>query len=170
MSTISQVCKWCGISRPTFHRALNRGVVAKKPRGQYDVQEVARALIKDGQAAKGGHGDYASKLALSEARAALARAQTAALRMKNAIRRREYLSAVQRQVEIIFAAFRERILSIPDKLAAVCEMRSRVEVELVLRDECWEVLEELSRPIIPMDGEAMSPTPTAPSPPVVSKR
>ena len=63
MSTISQVCKWCGISRPAFHRALNRGVVVKKPRGQYDIQEVARTLIKDGQAAKGGHGDYASKVA-----------------------------------------------------------------------------------------------------------
>lgn len=156
-----------------FHRALNRGVVAKKPRGQYDVQEVARALIKDGQAAKGGHGDYASKLALSEARAALAREQTAALRMKNAITRREYapLAAVQRQVGIIFTTIRERVLSIPGKLAAVCEMRSGAEVELVLRDECWEVLEELSRPIIPMNGEAMSLTPTAPpSPSVVNKR
>jgi phage terminase Nu1 subunit (DNA packaging protein) len=152
--TISEVCQWCGISRPTFHRALNRGVVAKKPRGQYDIQEVARALIRDGQAAKGGHGDYPSKIALSEARAALAREQAIAVRMKNAVMRREYapLSAVQRQVEIIFAAVRERILSIPGKLAAVCEMRSRADVELVLRDECWEALEELSRPILPVDG------------------
>lgn len=149
MSTISQVCRWCGISRPTFYRALNRGVLAEKPRGLYDIQEVARALIRDGQAAKGGHGDYASKLALSEARTALAREQTAALRMKNAITRRDYaqLSAVQRQVEIVFAAFRERVLSIPGKLAAVCEMRSRAEVELLLHEECCEILEELSRPI-----------------------
>jgi hypothetical protein len=153
VSTISEVCKWCGISRPTFHRALNRGVVAKKPRGKYDTQEVARALIKDGQAAKGGHGDYASKIALSEARAALAREQTAALRMKNAIMRREYapLSVVQRQMEIVFVAFRERILSIPGKLAAVCEMRSHAEVEVVLRDECWEILEELSKPVLTFD-------------------
>ncbi|MBR0867190.1 phage terminase Nu1 subunit (DNA packaging protein) [Bradyrhizobium diazoefficiens] len=164
MSTISEVCRWCGISRPTFYRALNRGVVTAKPRGRYDIQEVARALIKDGQAAKGGHGDYASKLALSEARAALAREQTAALRMKNAVMRREYapLSAVQRQVEIIFAAFRERILSIPGKLAAVCEMRSRAEVELVLRDECWEALEEFG-------GQSMSLTPATP-PPVAKRR
>jgi phage terminase Nu1 subunit (DNA packaging protein) len=149
VSTISEVCRWCGISRPTFYRALNRGVVTAKPRGRYDIQEVARALIRDGQAAKGGHGDHASKLALSEARAALAREQTAALRMKNAVTRREYapLSAVQRRVEIVFAAFRERVLSIPGKLAAVCEMRTHAEVELVLREECCEILEELSRPI-----------------------
>lgn len=157
MSTISEVCRWCGISRPTFYSALKRGVVTQKPRGQYNVQQVARALIKDGQAAKGGHGDYASKLALSEARAALAREQAAAVRMKNAVTRREYapLSVIQRQVEFMFAAFRERVLSIPGKLAAVCEMRSRAEVELVLRDECWEALEELSRPLLPVDGSRL---------------
>lgn len=147
MPTISEVCRWCGISRPTFYRALNRGVVTAKPRGRYDIQEVARALIKDGQAAKGGHGDYASKLALSEARAALAREQTAALRMKNTITRREYapMAVIRRQTETAFSAFRERVLSIPGKLAAVCEMRSRAEVELALRDECWEALEEVEQ-------------------------
>ncbi|MCK1605455.1 hypothetical protein IVB02_29670 [Bradyrhizobium sp. 166] len=126
-------------------------MLAKKPRGQYNIQEVARALIKDGQAAKGGHGDYASKLALSDARAALAREQAVAVRMKNAIVGREYapLAGVRRQVEIVFAAFRERVLSMPGKLAAVCEMRSGAEVELVLRDECCEALEELSRPLLP---------------------
>ncbi|QIG96786.1 hypothetical protein [Bradyrhizobium sp. 6(2017)] len=123
--------------------------MAAKPRGQYDVQEFARALIKDGQAAKGVTAIMRLSLALCEARAALAHEQAAALRMKNAVRRREYapLSAVQRQVEIIFAAFRERILSIPSKFAAICEIRSRAEVELVLHEECREVLEELSRPI-----------------------
>jgi phage terminase Nu1 subunit (DNA packaging protein) len=155
VSTISQVCKWCGISRPTFHRALNRGVVAKRPRGQYDIQEVARALIKDGQAVKGGHGDYASKVALSEARAALAREQAIAVRMKNAVMRRDYapLSVIQRQAEIIFAAFRERILGVPGKIAQMCEMRSRIEVEEVIRTECYEALEELSRPILPGECE-----------------
>ncbi|GIQ77091.1 hypothetical protein BraRD5C2_55390 [Bradyrhizobium sp. RD5-C2] len=153
MPMISQVCAWCGVSRQTFHRALNRGVVAKKPRGRYDIQEVARALIKDGQAAKAGHGDHASKLALSEARAALAREQATAMRMKNAILRGEYvrLSLVQRQAEVIFATFRERVLGIPGKVGAVCEMRSRTEVEEIVRSECYEALEELSRPIVPLD-------------------
>jgi hypothetical protein len=153
MATICEICRWCHISRTTFYDAVRRGVIPKKPRGEHDLREVARALIKDGQAAKGGHGDLAAKLRLSEARAALAREQTAALRMKNAITRREYapLSLIQRRAEILFAAFRERVLSIPGKLAAVCEMRSRAEVELVLRDECCEFLEELSRPILTLD-------------------
>ncbi len=78
------------------------------------------------------------------------------------------LSAVQRQAELVFAAFRERILSFPGKIAAICEMRSRIEVEEIVRSECCEVLEELSRPIMPMDGKAMSPT--TPSRPVAIRR
>lgn len=149
VSTISEVCRWCGISRPTFYRALNRGVVTVKPRGRYDIREVARALIKDAQAVKGGHGDYASKLALSEARAALAREQAAALRMKNAITRREYVSlaVVRREVETMFAVLRERLLSIPGKIAAPCEMRERRDVEEIMRDEVHELLDELSKPV-----------------------
>jgi phage terminase Nu1 subunit (DNA packaging protein) len=147
MSTIAQVCKWCGISRPTFHRALNRGVVAKKPRGEYGIQEVARALIKDGQAAKGGHGDLASKVALSEARAALAREQTAALRLKNAVARGEYVSraGIRRQIKTMFTMARERLLAIPTQIAATCRMYERSEVEVIVRDEICEVLDEILR-------------------------
>jgi hypothetical protein len=91
---------------------------------------------------------------LAAERARLAREQADQVALKNAILRGEYvrLKNVQRGAETIFAAFRERILSIPGKLAAVCEMRSRAEIELVLRDECWEALEELSRPILPVEG------------------
>src|SRR5207302_626369 len=108
-----------------------------------------RALIIDGQAIKGGHGDFASKLALSEARAALARGQTAALRMKNAVARREYVSlaVVRREVETMFAVLRERLMSIPGKIATSCEMRERQDVEEIMRDEVYELLDELSKPI-----------------------
>jgi hypothetical protein len=94
-----------------------------------------------------------SKVALSEARAALAREQAIAVRMNNAVMRREYapLSAIQQQAEIIFTAFRERILGVPGKIAQMCEMRSRIEE--IVRGECYEALEELSRPILPGEWE-----------------
>ena len=154
MATILEVCSWCGISRTTFHDAVRRGVITKKPRGEHDVREVARALIKDGQAAKGGHGDLAAKLKLSEARTALAREQTAALRLKNAVARREYITvaAVRREVETMFAMLRARLLSIPGKFAASCEMRERRDVEEIMRDEIYELLDELSKPIRRLDG------------------
>lgn len=154
MATILEVCRWCDISRTTFHNAVRRGVIAKKPRGEHDVQEVARALIRDGQAAKGGHGDLAAKLNLSEARTALAREQTAALKLKNAVARREYVSlaAVRREVETMFAMLRERLLSVPGKMATSCEMRERRNVEEIMRDEVYELLDELSKPIPRLDG------------------
>lgn len=154
MATILEVCSWCGISRTTFHDAVRRGVIAKKPRGEHDVREVARALIKDGQAAKGGHGDLAAKLKLSEARTALAREQTAALKLKNAVARREYVSlaVVRREVETMFAVLRERLMSIPGKIATSCEMRERQDVEEIMRDEVYELLDELSKPIPRLDG------------------
>ena len=154
MATISEVCSWCDISQTAFHEAVRRGVIARKPRGEHDVREVARALIKDGQAAKGGHGDLAAKLRLSEARAGLAREQTAALRLKNAVARREYVSltGVQRELETMLAMLRERLLSIPGKIAASCEMRERRDIEEIVRGEVYETLDELSRPILPLDG------------------
>jgi phage terminase Nu1 subunit (DNA packaging protein) len=154
MATILEVCSWCDISRTTFHDAVRRGVIARKPRGEHDVREVARALIKDRQATKGGHGDLAAKLKLSEARTALAREQTAALKLKNAVARREYVSLaiVRREVETMFAMLRERLLSIPGKIVASCEMRERRDVAQIMRDEVYELLDELSKPIPRLDG------------------
>jgi phage terminase Nu1 subunit (DNA packaging protein) len=154
MPTISEACRWCDISETTFHNAVKRGLIARKPRGEHDLREVARALIKDGQAAKGGHGDLAAKLRLSEARAALAREQTAALKLKNAVALREYVSLtdVQREIETMLAMLRERLLSIPAKIAASCEMRERRDVGEFARDEVYEILDELSKPIPRLDG------------------
>jgi phage terminase Nu1 subunit (DNA packaging protein) len=91
---------------------------------------------------------------LTAERARLAREQAEAVSLKNAVTRGELvrLATVQRSAEIIFAAFRERCLSIPGKVAAICEMRSRGEVEQIVRDEVYEALDELSRPILLVDG------------------
>jgi hypothetical protein len=102
-------------------------------------------MIKDGQARKGGHGDFAAKL--SEARAALAREQTAALRLRNAVSRGDYVSraGIRREIESMFRMLRERLLSIPGKIADTCEMRSRGEVEGIIRDDVYEALDEILR-------------------------
>jgi hypothetical protein len=61
------------------------------------------------------------------------------------------VAVVKRSAGIIISAFRERVLSIPGKIAASCEMRSRGEVEEIVRAEVHEALEELSRPILSAD-------------------
>jgi phage terminase Nu1 subunit (DNA packaging protein) len=91
---------------------------------------------------------------LTEARADLAREQAAAVALKNAVARGEFVPAAEvlKGAEIVIATFRERILAVPGKIAATCEMRARGEIEEVIRDELFEALDELSRPILPVNG------------------
>jgi phage terminase Nu1 subunit (DNA packaging protein) len=154
MSTINEVCHFFGVTRQTVHAWQKRGVIRKPPRRGYDLQEIAKAIVADWIALKGSRGGYSSEASLSAARAELAREQTIAMQFKNAVARGEYvrLSLIQRSAETIFATFRERALSIPGKIATSCEMRSRAEVEEIVRDEVYEALDELSRPILLVDG------------------
>jgi phage terminase Nu1 subunit (DNA packaging protein) len=119
----------------------------------YRLATVVRALIEHASKPDGrrGNGDEAR---LAAERARLAREQADAVALKNAVARGEYvpLDLVMKGVEIVFTAFRERCLAIPGKVAAMCEMRARGEVEGVVRDEIYEALEELSsRPLLPAD-------------------
>ncbi|WP_177243549.1 hypothetical protein [Bradyrhizobium sp. Gha] len=68
----------------------------------------------------------AAKLKLSEARTALAREQTAALKLKNMVARREYVSlaGVRREVETMFGMLLERLLSLPGPPALACPVGS----------------------------------------------
>ncbi|WP_143199673.1 hypothetical protein [Bradyrhizobium sp. NAS80.1] len=118
----------------------------------YRLATVVKALIayeakQDGRRGKGDEARLAAE------RARLAREQADAVALKNASARRENvpMALVQKAVEIVFMTFRERCLSIPGKVAMSCEMRPRAEVEEIVRGEIHEVLEELSRPILPLD-------------------
>jgi len=127
------------------------GGTASRP--LYRLATVVRALvayeIKPDD--RRGNGDVAR---LAAARTEFAREQAEAARLKNALARGELvrMSVVERGATIIFAAFRERCLSIPGKIAAICESRSRGEIEETVRGEIYEALDELSRPILPLDG------------------
>jgi phage terminase Nu1 subunit (DNA packaging protein) len=146
MSTINEVCHFFGVTRQTVHAWQKRGVIRKPPRRGYDLREIAQAIVADWIALKGSRGGYSSEASLSAARAELAREQTIAMQLKNAVARDEYvrLSLIQRSAETIFTTFRERALSIPGKIAAFCEGRSRAEIEEIVRGEVYECLDELS--------------------------
>jgi phage terminase Nu1 subunit (DNA packaging protein) len=115
----------------------------------YRLATVVKALVAYETKPDGRHGK-GDEARLAAERARLAREQTEAVALKNAVARGEVISvaAVKRSASIIISAFRERCLSIPGKIAASCEMRSRGEVEEVIRGEIYEALDELSRPIL----------------------
>jgi phage terminase Nu1 subunit (DNA packaging protein) len=148
MSTINEVCNFFGVTRQTVHAWQKRGVVRKPPRGAYDIQVIAQAIVADWIALKAGHGDHSSAATLSAARTDLAREQAEAMRIKNMYSRGELVSlaGVQHAIEGTCTNVRELILAVPGKQAAHLEMRSRAEIEEMLRDELYELLETLSDP------------------------
>jgi phage terminase Nu1 subunit (DNA packaging protein) len=137
--------------RQTLVRALRHvppdAGTPKRP--LYRLATVVKALIAHEAKPDGrrGNGDEAR---LAAERAALAREQTEAVALKNAATRGDLIpvAVVKRSAGIIISAFRERCLSIPGKIAASCEMRSRGEIEEIVRGEVYEALDELSRPIL----------------------
>jgi phage terminase Nu1 subunit (DNA packaging protein) len=140
--------------RQTLVRALRHVApdAGTPSRPLYRLATVVKALIAHETKPDGRHGK-GDEARLAAERARLAREQTEAVALKNAVARGEVVSvaAVKRSAGIIIAAFRERCLSIPGKIAASCEMRTRGEIEEIVRGEIYEALDELSRPILSAD-------------------
>jgi phage terminase Nu1 subunit (DNA packaging protein) len=134
--------------RQTIERATRGltpdGLERGKPR--WRLARIVEALNRN-QVGRRGNGDEAR---LAAERARLAREQTEAVALKNAATRGDVIpvAVVKRSAGIIISAFRERCLSIPGKIAASCEMRSRGEIEEIVQLEIYEALDELSRPIL----------------------
>ncbi|MGY3278140.1 hypothetical protein [Bradyrhizobium sp. S3.7.6] len=148
VATIAEAAGHLFLTSARFQELVSSGVISKADRGAYDLDRVREQYIKNiRKKASGRSGDAEG---LTEARAELTREQTAAVALKNAVSRGEYVPLAQclRAVETIFATFRERCLAIPGKTASGCEMRSRDEVEEIIRAEIYEALDELTQPIL----------------------
>src|SRR6516164_4218264 len=137
--------------RQTLVRALRHvppdAGTPKRP--LYRLATVVNALVAYQTKPDGRHG-RGDEARLAAERARLAREQTEAVALKNAATRGDLIpvAVVKRSAGIIITAFRERCLSIPGKIAASCEMRTRGEIEEIVRGEVYEALEELSAPIL----------------------
>jgi phage terminase Nu1 subunit (DNA packaging protein) len=150
MATTAQAAAHIFLSAARFHDLVAQGVITKAERGSYNLDKVREEYIRNVRKSASGHGKDTD--GLSKARAELAREQATAVALKNAIARGEYIptAIVERGMEMVIASFSERTLAIPGKIAASCAMRETAEIEEILRDECHEALDELSRPILPV--------------------
>lgn len=147
MATIAEASAHIFLTPARFQEFVSQGVIEKAERGAYDLDRVREQYIRHmRKRASNRSGDADG---LTEARAELTREQTQAVALKNAVSRGQFapIADMKREVGALLATFRERILSIPGKIAASCEMRARGEVEEIVRDELHEALDELARPI-----------------------
>jgi phage terminase Nu1 subunit (DNA packaging protein) len=110
----------------------------------------SEAPINAASAPAGAKGDGSQRLDLSAERALLAREQTEAARMKNAITAGEYVAvkgAVDQIDKFIFRPMREIILNIPGKCSDAVVAHSdldRVAIFEILNRECRQALTTMS--------------------------
>ena len=153
--TINKCSEMLERDRASVARALRNvppdAGTAKRP--LYRLATVADALAAHAAKPDGRHGN-GDTARLAAARTELAREQAEAARIKNMYSRGELvrLSEVERGATIIFAAFRERacLSRARSRRSARCVRAARSRRPFAV--EIYEALDELSRPILPVDG------------------
>jgi phage terminase Nu1 subunit (DNA packaging protein) len=155
-----------GIAR--FRELIEQGVITKQAPGEYDLDVVRREAFEHLRRGKGGHGTAD----LSKERSSLAHEQTLAARFKNAVMRGDYVSLEElaKKIDVLVTVVRERILSIPGKVSDTLVGRfDREEIDLIIREELHEALNELSNPAADRIGsDRRPPSEMPPTPPAAA--
>ena len=148
MATAAQAAAHIFISVSRFRDLVSAGTITLAASGQYDLDKVREEYIRNLQRVSAGRGGEDGGTKLTAQRASLAHEQTMAIKFKNAVMRGDYVSVsvVQRVIENVLSVFRERIQAIPGKASDQLAARTRDEVDLILREELNEALDELTIP------------------------
>lgn len=147
--TVAEVAAHLDLSVQRIMVLLDQGVLPRaSERGGYNLDEVRRIYLRHLRAVASGHGENSGAASLASERASLARVQRDAIEWKNAINRGDYVSAgaVVRRLQETFSVQRTLLLSWVGKLPSLLEERTRAEIEAVLEQELYEVLNELADP------------------------
>lgn len=145
MATVNEVARHIGVSAKYVQDLIRDGVLERKSRGLYDLDECREAYIsklREKAAGRAGSGE----LDLVSERARLAKEQADAKEMENAVERGDlvYIEDVAKQVENQFTKVRTRLLGIPTKVAPeVHACATTREVQSVIEQAIVEALNEL---------------------------
>lgn len=145
MATVNEVAKHIGVSTKYVNDLINEGVIERKGRGLYDLDECRNAYIsklREKAAGRAGTGE----LDLVAERARLAKESADAKEMENAVERGDlvYIEDVAKQVENQLTKVRTRLLGIPTKVAPEAHASATVrEVQSIIETAIIEALNEL---------------------------
>jgi len=147
MATSIEAAHHIDMGERRFRELIDAGVFIRQPRGEYDLDEIRLAYIRHLRKVAAGRGAD-NDASLTAARAKLTEEQTQMIAIKNAVARGEYVlvEEVCRQVEAEYAVVRERLLTIPGKVADAAAGRPREVVVDILAQEIGGALEDLSEP------------------------
>jgi phage terminase Nu1 subunit (DNA packaging protein) len=153
MATVAEAARHLFISERGLHRLIDRGVVARAPRGGYDLDAVRRQYVEHIErvaADRAGGGDE-----LAAERARLARVRADAQEMANEAARDELLPAdeVRIAVAAAFARVRAKVGALPARLAPqVVGLKTPAEIKAVLTVGVHQVLRQLANTQVVGDG------------------
>lgn len=146
MATIVEIAKHIGVTPKYVQDLINEGVIDRKDRGTYDINECRDAYIKKLREAAAGRAN-SGDLNLTDERARLAKEQADAKEMENAITRGElvYIEDVAKRVEVALSKVKIKILAIPTKVAPEAAAADDAkEVQALIERHIIEALNELS--------------------------
>lgn len=145
MATKGELAAHLGVSDKTVGDLINRGVIQRASRGQYDLDKCRKEYIshiREQAAGRAGAGD----LVLADERARLAKEQADAKEMENAVERGDlvYIEDVAKQIENQLTKVRTKLLSVPTKVAPEVHACASVrEAQGVIEAAITEALHEL---------------------------
>ena len=146
-SSIAQLCKLLGISRPTFYRYRNQaGAPEKRTNGSYDVAAWRVYLRRAGVSADAGEGrDYLEEE--REYRVGLAKLKYEREKREAAIAEGRVVDVdqVAHWMEEQFGALRKRLLSLPDALCPRLARKSKRDVKRILKASMATTLNQFAR-------------------------
>jgi len=145
MATIQECAAHLGISTKYFTDLLADGTIKKRPRGEYDLEEIRTAYIKRLRESAAGRAT-AGALNLADERARLSKEQADGKEMENAIERGElvYIEDVAKRFEEGLSKVRAKLLSIPTKIAPeAAAAEDAKEVQRLIEGAIVEALNEL---------------------------
>jgi hypothetical protein len=153
VTTISRAAAHVFCSRSQFDEYLAKGVVTRKPSGQYDVDEVRREVLTYLRKVASGRGTGANADRLTDERALWTAAKRRREEMAEAVALGQFVSssAVVLVLTDYIAGVREHLLALPGKWSALLVGRTAEEIDGTLSDEIFEALDGLSERRISAD-------------------
>lgn len=145
MATVDDVARHLGMSHKNANELINKGVIARKSRGAYDLDEARSQYIQHVREIAAGR-ERRGELDLQEERARLAKEQADAKEMENDVLRGSLVAIedVAVSIEKQLTRVRTRLLSVPTKVAPEAHASPTVkEVQRLMEDAIIEALNEL---------------------------
>jgi phage terminase Nu1 subunit (DNA packaging protein) len=146
MATLHEVAAHLGVTIKYVQDLIANGTIAKKGRGDYDLDECRQAYISRLRESAAGRAN-AGDLNLTDERARLAKEQADAKEMENAITRGElvYIEDVAKRVEVALSNVKTKLLAVPTKVAPEAAAADDAkEVQALIERHIIEALNELA--------------------------